>query len=483
MANFVLLTHTLGDVWQRSIGPYQIAHHCRQNGFTSQVIDFTELFKESELEEAVFKFVNEDTLAVGLSTTFYRDTIENKYIDTNTKYLLENKPITVQIEKIIKKIKNKFPNLKIIAGGASSYLVQDDPLFDAVIHGYGEVAVVNYLKNIKEKKKVLHPKLNNVDNINGAIDHFDIETLNHFWAKEDCVLDNETLPIEISRGCIFKCSFCSYPLNGKKKFDYLRDPELIRDELIFNYENYGTTNYFFSDDTFNDSTIKVEQLHKIFTSLPFKIKFVTYLRIDLLHAHREQIDMLYEMGLGTAFFGIETFDHNAAKSIGKGMHPDKVKDMLLELYYDKWKTDVSFTCSLIVGLPGETKESVYQSFEWMKDKPFNDTWLPLRLGVGTYWKSEFETNYEKYGYKLDSTGNWSNDTMTYDDARAIAQEFNDQHFYKKKPPASWFEFSLLTHGYKLGEFKNTSVIDLPWKSFMLQKHRLFREYKKKLMLL
>jgi radical SAM superfamily enzyme YgiQ (UPF0313 family) len=389
MANLVLLTHTVGDVWQRSIGPYQVAHHCRQQGFTSQVVDFTELFKPEELEEAIFKFVNGDTLAVGVSTTFYRDTIESKYIDTNTRYLLENNPITEQVALIIKKIKIRYPNIKIIAGGASSYLVKDHPLFDVVIHGYGEVALSKYLENIKNKKRVIYPSVNNVSNINGAVDHFDIETLNHIWTKEDCVLENETLPLEISRGCIFKCGFCSYPLNGKKKFDYLRDIERIRDEVISNYENYGTVNYYFSDDTFNDSTLKLEKLHKAFTSLPFKIKFVTYLRIDLLHSHREQIDLLYEMGLGSTFFGIETFDHKAAKAIGKGMHPDKVKDILLELYYDKWKTDISFTCSLIVGLPGETKESIYRSFEWMKDKPFNDTWLPLRLGVGTYWKSDF----------------------------------------------------------------------------------------------
>ena len=483
MADFVVLTHTVGEVWQRSIGPYQVAHHCRRHGFTTQVVDFTEWFRTAELEEAVFKFVNEATLVLGVSTTFYRDTIESQYVDTDTRYMLDNNPITERVANIIDKVKIKYPNIKIIAGGASSYLVKDNAMFDAVIHGYGEVAVVNYLKSVRDKKRNLYPQLHNVDNINGAVDHFDIETLDHAWTKEDCILKEETLPIEISRGCIFKCSFCSYPLNGKKKFDYLRDPERVKDELISNYEQFGTTNYFFSDDTFNDSTIKLERLHKVFTSLPFKIKFVTYLRVDLLHAHREQIDLLYEMGLGSAFMGIETFNHEAAKSIGKGMHPDKIKNMLVELYYEKWKEEVSFTCSLIVGLPGETKETLYNTFEWMKLHPFNDMWFPLRLGVGTYWKSDFESNYDKYGYTLDANGNWDNGIMTYEGARSIAQEFNDQHFYKKKPPASWFEFSLLSHGYKLREFKDTPVIELPWKSFMLQKHRLFREYKKKLMLL
>ena len=129
------------------------------------------------------------------------------------------------------------------------------------------------LKGITPKR--MYPTKNNQIIIDGKSSHFDITTLNHQWHSKDCILPGETLPIEISRGCIFKCNFCSYPLNGKKKFDYLRDPALIKEELIYNYENFQTTNYFFADDTFNDSTLKLESLHKVITELPFKIKFVT----------------------------------------------------------------------------------------------------------------------------------------------------------------------------------------------------------------
>jgi radical SAM superfamily enzyme YgiQ (UPF0313 family) len=39
----------------------------------------------------------------------------------------------------------------------------------------------------------------------------------------------KVLPIEIARGCIFKCKFCSYPLNGKQNLDfrYFSSMELI----------------------------------------------------------------------------------------------------------------------------------------------------------------------------------------------------------------------------------------------------------------
>jgi radical SAM superfamily enzyme YgiQ (UPF0313 family) len=250
------------------------------------------------------KLIGPETLAIGVSTSFfYNANTKKKFISASRTF---ETVIPDYIRSLLERIKRE-NKIKIIAGGANSYQIKNDDLFDTVMHGYSEQTVVNYLNSLKSGKKNIYPKIGTTEYIDGSMDHFDIETLEHRWDKDDCVLESETLPIEISRGCIFKCKFCSYPLNGKKKFDYLRDPERIKQELIYNYENFKTTNYFFTDDTFNDSTFKLEQLHKVITELPFNIKFVTYLRLDLLYAHPEQINMLYEMGLGSAFFGIESF--------------------------------------------------------------------------------------------------------------------------------------------------------------------------------
>ena len=73
-------------------------------------------------------------------------------------------------------------------------------------------------------------------------------------------------------------------------------------------------------------------MHRAITSLPFKIKFTTYLRLDLLNAHKEQIPMLMEMGLASPFFGIESLNQKSSSSIGKGMNVSRAKEFLFELY-------------------------------------------------------------------------------------------------------------------------------------------------------
>jgi radical SAM superfamily enzyme YgiQ (UPF0313 family) len=474
---FILLTNVASPLWQRSIGAYQVANHCRDAGINCQVIDFTDLFNIKELEEILLSCISETTLAIGISTTFYynQDT-KGKFISAKRHF---NQTMPENLRNLLFKIKNKFSKLKITGGGANSYQIEGDTLFDVVFHGYSEQSVLEYLLSLKgQGPKRLWLKKNNQTIIDGKSSHFDITTLNHRWDESDCVLPGETLPIEISRGCIFKCNFCSYPLNGKKKLDYLRDPELVKEELIYNYENFGTTNYFFTDDTFNDSTVKIESLHKVITSLPFKIKFVTYLRLDLLNAHKEQITLLQEMGLGSCFFGIETLNHSSGKTIGKGMKPELVKDFLLDLYYNHWDSKIPFTCSFIIGLPGETIESIKATHQWCRSTPFNDLWFPLFIKTKSHYKSEFDVNYKNYGYQLDSDGNWYTDIMNYQQALELAEEFNSVGLYNENTPSSWLLFGLLSYGFNIEELKDTKIQELHWPSILLKKFNLFRQYKK-----
>jgi hypothetical protein len=42
---------------------------------------------------------------------------------------------------------------------------------------------------------------------------------------QDCIQQNEFLYSDTAAGCMFACSFCNYPLIGKKKEEYMENPE------------------------------------------------------------------------------------------------------------------------------------------------------------------------------------------------------------------------------------------------------------------
>ena len=472
----ILLTCLSGQLWQRAIGPYQLASHLRQAGLTVQVIDFTDSFTTDELYNAVNSFIGPNTRAVGVSSTFYKTELPSSNIHEASKtvrasigFLPDN------IVETIRRVKMLHPSIKTVVGGAGSTRFENDTLFDIVVHGYSEES---FLEHLQHGKRVW-PRLANTV-INGDADNIDIEHLTHVWEDQDCVLPNETLPIEISRGCIFRCKFCAYPLNGKKKFDYLRSADVIKAELIDNYERFGTTNYFFGDDTFNDSTYKLEQLHKAITSLPFKIEFTTYLRLDLLESHREQLTLLKEMGLGSAFFGIESMNEKTAKFIGKGMRTAKVKDFLLELKTDLWKDDISMLCTFIVGLPFEDVASTDKTFEWINAQNISNVWAPLTISPTARYKSDIDINYDKYGYTFNN-GMWTNDIMSQQQAIEVANRYN-QITIPNYGPRSWALFALLSmRVYNRKELESIAMKDLPSQKLLAIKAQMIADYKKKLL--
>jgi radical SAM superfamily enzyme YgiQ (UPF0313 family) len=489
--DIVIFTCLSGIFFQRAMGAYQIAHFLRSHGYTVQVIDFTDNFTDDELLEVSKKFITSDTIAIGLSTTFYTvNEVNSKFIH-NDRNKFEFLEFPTNVLSVIEKTKEIYPNIKVVIGGAKSEAGKNLPNIDAVIHGYAEDKFLEYLNSLPNNKKRIKKSVFSLTNEQSKsyvevqddpiVKEFSIENLDHRFLPNDVILRNETLPLEISRGCIFKCSFCAFPLNGKSKLDYIRDSNQIKDELIYNYENYGTTNYYLSDDTFNDSTEKVQRIHSVITSLPFKIQFTTYLRLDLLYAHKEQIPLMKEMGLVSPFFGIESLNQKSATSIGKGMNTTRAKDFLLELYYDYWKEEIPITCSFIVGLPYETKETINDTYTWVKNSPINSVFFPLALTNKTYYKSEFNTNYEKYGYKLDlDTGYWENEHFNYTEANTLAEQYNEELLRKENYPSSWFLMTLLNHGYTLDDLRKTKTKDLSFNKILRNRQKNIKEYKEKL---
>jgi radical SAM superfamily enzyme YgiQ (UPF0313 family) len=474
----IMLTGISGFEFQRAIGAYRIASHLRLHNYSVQVIDFIDYFEEDELSEILEKLTGENTLALCVSTTFLKKIMTDRIVASTYKKLRQ---MSENVKKVIEQYKKKYPSVKIVGGGANISWYKQEDIFDTIITGYGEVIMLEYLDSLKSKKKRIYPKINNTYLINGDQHLLPVETMNHFWQENDCILPGETLPIEISRGCIFNCKFCSYPLNGKKKFDYLRDANLIKEEMIRNYEIFGTTNYMFSDDTFNDTTYKLEKLHKVFTDLPFDLNFVAYIRLDLLYAHKEQIMMLKEMGLGAAGFGIESLKPETAKLIGKGLAKDKVKEFLPKLYYGLWKEEISIICSFIVGLPYESIEEVEESFDWMQSVNINSIWMPLAITPSNFYLSDIDKNYQKYGYELgEEVGYWTSPLMNRKEAEEAAERFS-LSASRSGTINSWYLFLMLS--YKLNTFDELKK--MRWKDLDIEKYRnrkseMIDEYKKML---
>jgi hypothetical protein len=462
MANCIILSggiYTTPDMAkiQRSLGPYRLSSTLEDNGYTTFVLDFINNFSLEEVKQVLSKHLH-DTLWVGFSSTFFwpKTDKDSTFID-RMYYTSHN-----EILELIQYIKQN-SNAKLIYGGARApYFMGNDKEIDYYVSGYADNSIINITDNIKNGVEMEQ----HIDSSKYELPAMD-NLKTYWWNKHYNVLPGEGLPIELARGCIFKCKFCSYPLLGKKKGTYLRDVEEIKDELIKTWEQTGTTNYYITDDTFNDDNDKIDALHKMFTSLPFKPKFSAYLRVDLINKYPHQADIFTDMGLIGTYFGLETMQPDSAKSIGKGLHPNKVKDRLYWLR-DKWKNKVNIGAGFILGLPYDTEEYFNELLEWSleEDNPIQQIqFYPLYLF--NYPKghrlvdyiSEFSLNPEIYGYEFDGNPiDWELkcQDLSYKKCGMIANEFN-----KKRGPLNHFsEFQMITYlnmGVDLNDLYNLNT--------------------------
>jgi radical SAM superfamily enzyme YgiQ (UPF0313 family) len=436
----------------RTLGAYKIAHAVRQQRYSCQVIDFVGFMTEEVLLRCVLKFITNETEILGLSTTFMAD----------------NKVMPEHIINVINYLTNEYPNLKIVFGGYHGYVAIDSGKLQtsscAIIIEYGEdtfVELLNFYRgNGTEPTFKLYFKSGNAYPVYSGptVAKYNIETDNHLFTDQDCILPNETLPIEISRGCIFKCKFCNHLMLGRKKLDYLRDMELIKDELIHNYEKWGTTNYFVICDTFNDTEYKMQLWHKMVTSLPFKINYTAYLRADLLHRYPDVPHMLQESGLLAAYHGIESLGPGS-QVVGKGWSQKSAREYIPELYHNIWNKEIYQTCSFIVGLPGDTRETWIETMDWFEANDLHHL-APHVLGL---WKapskdknrSEFEMNSAKYGYRFpnkDIASFWQNDYWNAHEAYNFLTACQPRIKNISARFGSWVILLLLQYGLNKNEF-------------------------------
>ena len=447
-----------GSSISRPLGAYQIAAILRNKGYTVQVIDYYWhiINRPEKFVKIVRKYITPETLWVGWSNTFFEGSrlndkgLYDPYVQQMQKAIgLTEKGITF----IKEWCNSQNPNIKFVCGGAKSWRwsQQKFKFFDYFVTGYADATAVALTDFLAGKTK----NLDTVDNLNGSksINYdqkgqlFDFNNHKHVWHKTDHLGNGTALPIEISRGCIFRCSYCNFPLNGKKKMEYIRDANKIIDELNYNYENFGVTHYMYSDDTHNDSVDKLEFLYdNVYTKLDFKISFSTYLRLDLLCAHPHTIQLLKDSGLVGTFFGIESLNQNANKVIGKSAPTDKILDNL-QMVRDIWKKDVIINVGLIIGLKNDSEATVR---EWLpkilnKDSPIDHAAIaPLQLlpvkDAEPHWQNNMELNTEKYGYTFDDNGVWTNNMgMSQYDAQRIAEEFNAYLVKEKGKIKHWFD--------------------------------------------
>jgi hypothetical protein len=428
----------------RPFGSYLLADILRKNNYSCQVIDFLSTVSTKEydvssenIKNILKQLINEKTKIVGLSLTFW------------------NNPDTKSLNEVLLFIKTTYPHVKILAGGAISFFKVKPYLefLDGYIQGYAENIILELLDyfngNCREPPYELELPYKIKIYKNSSYNKFHILNYDFRHAENDYIFSGESMILEASRGCMFKCKFCDFQYLGKKKNDYIRDMKLIRNQLIYHYEKYKTTYYSLIDSTFNENIDKMREFADMVESLPFKPSFGAYIRYDLLARFPETIELIERCSIRSAFLGIETFNKKNSLLIGKGFNANPESKLFLEKLSNRWNKKITIHTNFIVGLPYETENDILQSKQFVKDIGIPSwAFVPLairhKLSNQRFSTSEFDRDSTKYGFTFDKQGNWihaetgwnferaknfTDEIFSYDDPKQELYSVNPFHYF------------------------------------------------------
>lgn len=420
-------------------GTYKIATEIRKHGYTCQVVDNFSFYQYWQLEKIIDKFVTKDTLLIGFSATLMEKRINGQVLNFGRP----NK----EFMDIVDYAKCKNSKIRICLGGARVTEYSYWPGTDYIVLNKADNAIIKLIKHVKDGDDIKIMKKDPCIYIDGNDYFYTQEQFAHsqiIYEPQDIIFSGEVLPIEVARGCIFSCAFCRYDLIGKKAGEWQKNKEILKSEFFRNYELYGTTHYLFSDELVNESISKMEFLHEVSTSLPFKLTYSCYARLDLIWKFPKMRELLLESGARSLSFGIETFNEVAGKKIGKGLGPKRIKETL-SYCSELWKNKLLVGSTFIAGLPGESKESVLETVDYLvsDDCPldvFGFMPLNIRNSLDIRTSSKIDKDPKKFGFIIEKDQSWESDHMTYQEAVALVKDIrNDPRVQKKNKfgDATW----------------------------------------------
>lgn len=172
---------------------------------------------------------------------------------------------------------------------------------------------------------------------------------------------NPFVDLFTGRGCAWgKCTFCLWPNTIHKGAPpyRMRSLDSVIDELKFiKKELPFIREVFIQDDTLPPG--RARQLSELIIKNRIKITWSCYMRAD---SDLETLKLMRKAGCRCLHVGYESINEKILKNIKKGTKPELID----KFTKDTIKAGIKVQGDFIVGLPGETEETIMKTLKWVK---------------------------------------------------------------------------------------------------------------------
>lgn len=271
-------------------------------------------------------------------------------------------------------VKETDPSVPVIVGGPHSSCLPEqtakEEYIDVVVRGEGEITMADLLDAIdqgRDFKSVQGITYSKNKEIVSTPNRPLIEDLDNLpFPARDLVLEREQYPsyafgvMFTSRGCPYHCIFCASNKIWSRKVRF-RSPENVVAEIEQVHKDYGTRLFDIEDDTFTLNKKRVEKICELLVQRGLNIKWVCDTRVNLISD--DLLRKMKEAGCIKLNLGIESGNPKILEVSKKGITLDEARVAVKLAKRHK----IMIATYFMMGLPYETKESILDTINFMKE--------------------------------------------------------------------------------------------------------------------
>jgi len=172
-------------------------------------------------------------------------------------------------------------------------------------------------------------------------------------------LQHPYISLYTGRGCKSHCTFCLWPQTIGGHRYRTRSPQSIADEIALAQQYFPQVKeFFFDDDTFTDDLPRAEETARLLGKLG-----VTWSCNAKANVPYDTLKVMKDNGLRLLLVGYESGNQQILHNIKKGMRVERARQFTQDCH----RLGIVIHGTFIVGLPGETQQTIEETIRFAKE--------------------------------------------------------------------------------------------------------------------
>jgi len=276
--------------------------------------------------------------------------------------------------------KEACPNATVLMGGphatfSGEEILASEKAVDIIVRGEGEETIVELAKQlpIGDVKGIAFRKDNQIiQTANRSyiqdLDALPLPAYKLLPMEKYNITGRNLLSIISSRGCPYQCPFCVASQMFGAPFR-ARSPKKVLDEMEWLRDEYGAEGVAFQDDTLTFNKARALEICDGIIERKMKLPWGCGTRADAVT--KDLVTKMSKAHCDEVMFGVESGCQRMRDLLKKKVTNEQCENAI------KWTKEAGIfvTVSVILGYPGETKETLQESLDFVRRVEPDDVWL------------------------------------------------------------------------------------------------------------